>query len=331
LTATRRTEAKFESVARGRGHYESFYVRASHPTEPLGVWIRHTVHKRPGAEPRGSVWFALFSDDGPQASKVTVESSELSVPDGGYIQVGSSSIGPGTLTGSAESSELSPSWELTYADGAPAFHHLPREWMYRAPVPKTKTLSPHPATTFDGEVRVGDRVISVDGWPGMVGHNWGAEHAERWIWTDGLGFHERPDAYFDGAIGRIKIGPLTTPWIANACLALDGKVHRLGGPGRARSTVVNETPAGAQFVLPGDGVRVRGRVGAPPEQFVGWVYADPDGPEHNTVNCSIASMELVVERDGEAPVELRTAYGATYELGMRETDHGVPLQPFGDG
>ena len=64
---------------------------------------------------------------------------------------------------------------------------------------------------------------------------------------------------------------------------------------------------------------------------VGWQYADPDGGGHEVVNCSIASMTLNVERDGRPPRELHTEHGATFELGMRETDHGVPLQPFPDG
>jgi hypothetical protein len=41
-------------------------------------------------------------------------------------------------------------------------------------------------------------------------------------------------------------------------------------------------------------------------------------------------MTLKVERDGAEPVTLTTAGGATYELGMRERDHGVALQPFSD-
>jgi hypothetical protein len=74
-------------------------------------------------------------------------------------------------------------------------------------------------------------------------------------------------------------------------------------------------------------VRVRGSVAAPRKDFVGWVYADPDGSEHNTVNCSIADMRLQVEGSGELVV----AGAAAYELGMRERDHGMPIQPFGDG
>jgi hypothetical protein len=71
-------------------------------------------------------------------------------------------------------------------------------------------------------------------------------------------------------------------------------------------------------------------VSAPHERFVGWVYSDPDGGEHNTVNCSIARMELTVDREGRDPLRLTTATGAAYELGMRETDHGIPIQPFPD-
>ena len=48
------------------------------------------------------------------------------------------------------------------------------------------------------------------------------------------------------------------------------------------------------------------------------------------MNCSIADMRLQVEPDGAAPAELAMA-GAAYELGMRERDHGIPIQPFGDG
>jgi hypothetical protein len=321
----------FPGAARGRGHYESFYLRLSHPTEPLGVWIRHTIHKPPGAGASGSVWFTLFEADRPRASKLTVGPEAVGVPDGGYIRVGESELLPGHARGSAPSDQLSPSWDLTFEDGAPAFRHLARGWMYRAPVPRTKTLSPHPSTTFSGTVAVDGRTIEVDGWRGMVGHNWGAEHAERWIWTNGSGFDGQPDAYIDAAIGRIKVGRVTTPWIANGCLFVEGELHRLGGPGRMRGTVVRETPQGCQLVLPGKKLRVSGRVGAEQSRFVGWEYADPDGGRHNAVNCSIASMTLSVERDGRPPIELHTDFGATFELGMRETDHGVPLQPFRDG
>ena len=111
---------------------------------------------------------------------------------------------------------------------------------------------------------------------------------------------------------------------------LDGQLHRVGGPG-ARGTKVDERPDGCEFTLPGGGMTLRGEVRAPAKDFVGWVYADPDGPEHNTVNCSIAQMRATVEADGVPATELATDHCAAYELGMRETDHGMPIQPFPDG
>ena len=67
------------------------------------------------------------------------------------------------------------------------------------------------------------------------------------------------------------------------------------------------------------------------EDFVGWVYADPDGSEHNAVNCSVADMQLSVSRPGRDPLSLSLSGGAAYELGMRERDHGMAIQPFPDG
>ena len=83
--------------------------------------------------------------------------------------------------------------------------------------------------------------------------------------------------------------------------------------------------------MPGKDVLVHGRVTAPEKDFVGWVYADPKGPEHHTVNCSVADLELTVERPGLPPRRLTLAAGAAYELGMRETNHNIPIQPYPDG
>jgi hypothetical protein len=63
----------------------------------------------------------------------------------------------------------------------------------------------------------------------MVGHNWGSQHAERWIWLHALS--ESGD-WLDAAIGRVRLGPVTTPWVASGAVSLDGVRHALGGPGR---------------------------------------------------------------------------------------------------
>jgi len=325
--------ARFPRVAAKAGHYESFYIKACRPGGGQGIWIRHTVHKRPGAEPNASIWFVLFDReaDGPRATKATVPAAELAAPAESWIRVDGAEIGPGRASGSVATDALTASWELSFAGDAAPCKYLPADWLYGAPLPRTKFVAPFPDARFDGRLEVDGEQVAIAGWPGMIGHNWGTEHAERWVWLEGSGFEDSPGTYFDAGAARIALGPWTTSWIPSGMLVLDGEPHRLGGLGRIRSASVDESPRQCSFVLPGKDVVVRGRVSAPKKNFVGWVYADPDGPEHNTVNCSVADLELTVERPAHPPRRLELPAGAAYELGMRETDHGIPIQPYPDG
>jgi hypothetical protein len=327
--------ARFAEVAAKAGHYESFYLKACAPDGGRGLWIRHTVHKRPGAEARGSIWFTLFdrAAGAPRATKVTVPASGLSVPDGGWIRVADAQIGPGRAEGSLGADGLTASWSLGFGgDNRPA-HYLPADWLYEAPLPRTKFVAPFPDAVFDGTLEVDGETIELAGWPGMIGHNWGTEHAERWIWLEGTGFDDASDTWFDAGAARVKLGRRTSPWVPSGFLSLDGVRHRLGGLGAVRSSRIEETPTGCAFLLPGKDIVVHGRVEAPRESFVGWIYADPSpkGGEHHTVNCSVADLELTVEQPGRPARELKLPGGAAYELGMRETDHGMAIQAFGDG
>ena len=329
-----RTQARFTQVPAKAGHYESLYLKLNRPGGGQGAWIRHTVHKRPGEEPTCALWFVLFDSGaaGPRATKRQFGADELGVAPETYIQVADATLADGRATGRIESTALTAKWDLRFADSHEPFHHLPREFLYRAPLPKTKFLSPYPDATFDGHLELDGQTIEVDGWRGMVGHNWGAEHAERWVWVQGSGFEGRsPEDYFDMAVGRIKVAGRTTPWVGNAMLMLDGRPHRLGGFGHIPSTEVSEQPTRARFELRGKEVKLSGEVEAPPKDFVAWIYADPVGPEHNTLNCSISDLVLDVELDGGPAQRLVVRGAAAYEFGTRDTDHGIPVQPYPDG
>jgi hypothetical protein len=333
--------ARFAGLAAKAGHYESFYVKACSPDGGRGIWIRHTVHKRPGAEPTASIWFTVFdrAAGAPRAAKVTVPASELSVPAGGWVRVGEAEIGPGRAEGSfaldaaPDSSPTRASWSLRFAGDDQPARYLPADWLYAAPLPRTKFVAPFPDAVFDGTVEVDGERFDIAGWPGMIGHNWGTEHAERWIWLEATGFADAPGTWFDAGAARVKLGSRTSPWVPSGFLSLDGVRHRLGGLGQVRAARIEETPTACTFLLPGKDIVVHGRVEAPPEAFVGWIYADPNpkGGEHHTVNCSVADIELTVEQPGRPARVLTLPGGAAYELGMRETTHGLPIQPFSDG
>jgi len=322
--------AVFPAVPTRAGMYESFYLRAVSPDQPVGVWIRHTVHKRPGQRAVGSLWCTVFDAGWPRPLMHKLTGEELTVPAGGWIALGDhASIGPGHSEGSCGDVR----WSLHFTSSEPELRHLSPGWLYRAPLPRTKLTSPAPAACFAGVLELrGQSPIELDGWRGMVGHNWGSEHAERWIWLHVTGMREAPGAWLDVALGRLKIGGRMTPWVANGALSLNGRRLRIGGL-MARRAQAEETVAGCRLRLGGaGGLEVEARVEVPPGSAAGWRYADPDGGEHDVVNCSIAAVELTVQLpDSGSRLALGTAHGGAYELGMRERDHGVPIAPFPDG
>jgi hypothetical protein len=324
----------FPHAAPKSGMYESFYLRAVAPDEPLGVWLRYTVHKRPGQPPRGSLWCTVFdaAAAGPFMHKRTTD--QLTAPVGGWIEIGGDSLlGPGVAVGVCGPAR----WSLHFGGEESQLRHLKQAWLYKAPLPRTKLTSPLPSARFEGSVELPDRTLQLDGWSGMVGHNWGSEHAERWIWLHGVGFQESPSAWIDVALGRVLVAGRLTPWMASGAISLDGRRTRLGGLG-ARGLRVAERATRCTLSLPGeDGLTVEAHVDAPQGAAAGWRYADPDGGEHDVVNCSVAQLALNVRPRGAAATTLHTDHGAAYELGTRtlkgtrEHAHGVTLAPFPDG
>ena len=322
--------AIYPGTPRKAGMYESFYLRAVSPEQPVGVWLRYTVHKRPGMDPRGSLWCTVFDARKGRPFMHKLTSPELSTPAGAWIAIGESKIGPGHAQGSCGEAK----WSLRFQSTEPELRHLPAEWLYKAKLPRTKLTSPAPSAVFAGTLELADgQALGLDGWRGMVGHNWGAEHAERWIWLHGVGFAQDEDAWLDVALGKIKLAGRLTPWVANGALSLGGRRWRIGGLGK-RGLRVQESPEACELRLPGaDGLMIDARVKAPPGSGAGWRYADPQGPEHEVANCSVAAIELDVRLPGsERALRLTTAHGGAYELGMRAGErHGVPIAPFADG
>ncbi|HTB50606.1 MAG TPA: hypothetical protein VK701_06475 [Solirubrobacteraceae bacterium] len=336
---------QFPTAPLAAGMYESFYLRAVSPDEPLGAWIRYTVEKAPGRPARGSLWVTVFDASAAAPFMHKHSSEELAMPADGWIAIGADShFGPtraqgqiqldeatpfDTLSGNARTEQAPGSsgkgdsrqvrWTLDIHPETPELRHFKQPWLYRTPLPRTKLTSPAPAASFDGTIELPDRTLRLDGWRGMVGHNWGSEHAERWIWLHGIDFREDSSAWLDVALGRVLVAGRLTPWIANGAICVDGRRARLGGLG-ARGLRVAESPARCTLTLPcADGSRVEAHVDTPPGSSAGWRYTDPgdDNPAggHQVVNCSVASLALNV-RPREAPARtLHTAHGAAYELG----------------
>lgn len=329
--------ARYAELPAKTGGYESYYLKASAPDGESSVWIRHTVHRRPEGRARGSLWFVLFEHGAarPYAVKQTFDDLAAPGPAGALLATGNAVFGLGEVRGAAEGEGRRAEWELSLSGGADPLLHLP-ERLYTAPLPRTKSLTLLPEAVFDGRVRIADRNIELSEWRGMVGHNWGTQHAEQWVWLYGDRFSEggSPPAegsWLDLVAGRVRAAGLTTPWIANGALQIDGERLQLGGIGRVASTRVRPHVGRCEVLLRGEGVRVRATFEASRDQLVVWRYADPDGSEHHALNSSLADLSLTVERERHGPRRLSTRGRAVYEWGTRYTAHGVPVEPFPDG
>ena len=136
------TAPRWTEVPAGRGHYESYYLRAVSPTEPRGIWIRYTVSVLPGGQATGQLWCTYFDRDRPRPRAVRIDAGAPASGDGAWIRLGDSSFGPAEVTGSARSGDLAASWSLRHRSDEQPLWHLGRDWMYTARLPRTKLLLP---------------------------------------------------------------------------------------------------------------------------------------------------------------------------------------------
>ena len=101
-----------------------------------------------------------------------------SAPVNTWARIGESTIGPAGLHGEC----FEAARQLRFEPRAPVLFTCRAPLLRTSFKPKTKPISPVPFGDFSGSVNFGERRINVEGWHGMIGHNWGSEHAERWIW-----------------------------------------------------------------------------------------------------------------------------------------------------
>jgi hypothetical protein len=225
-------------------------------------------------------------------------------------------------------------WDLTLTGGGAPLRHLRPGLLYRLPVPRTKLEAPVPDGIASGRLVFDAAEVDVVAWRATVGHNWGTEHAERWVWLHAAGFEDEPEAWLELAIARVRVGGALSPWIANGAVSVGDRRFRLGGLGHVTGVRVIAAPGRLEAIVPGERVTIRVAVHADLDQTVGFKYAgvtaDPVRGEREVLHAGLAEVRLGIRRPGRSSAELLTAAGGAYELGGRNFTHGVPLQPYPD-
>jgi hypothetical protein len=309
------------------GRYESWFLSARDAEpgrSPRALWIRHTRHQAASAaEGTAALWCTVFDPQGGAPAAV-----KQSVPD---FRSGTHAAFD-AFRGEARARGRMAEWELAIAGGEVPLRHLRPAALYRLPFPRTKLEAPVPDGIARGQVVLDGALLDVVGWRATVGHNWGREHAERWVWLHAAGFEDEPDAWLELVLARVRVGGALSPWVANGALFHAGQRSRLGGLGHVPGVRVVARPGRLEAIVPGERLEIRVAVHADLDQTACFHYAglgaDPLAGEREVLHAGLASVRLAVRRPGRPSAELATAHGGAFELGSREFTHAVPVQAY---
>ncbi len=304
------------------GHYESWFQRANHPSDPVAFWIRYTIFvPGDGRQAMGELWFILFED-----GEVTARKAELPLADCRFdrktldVRIAESTLDLQRCKGAFEDVR----WSLNYDSPDPPMLMLP-EHLYDGGFPKAKILVGAPMARYHGTLHVGDREIAIDGWVGSQNHNWGSRHTDRYAWGQVAGFDDRPDVFFEAATAWLKFGPLWTPPLTVASVRVgDQLVQRVGVLQALRSKASQDGYAWS-FRSRGDGTRIEATFEANPEDFVALRYLNPPGGHKACLNSKLARCELRVESPQLGAIHTRTQNRAAFELLRDETPPEMTL------
>ncbi len=334
------------------GFYESFFLRANHPTRPLAFWIRYTIFspKNRPQDALGELWAIYFNGETNNHVAVkqevpfrqcTFSSTEL------FVEIDSAQLKPGNLHGHAERSEASPAspeqnsqalpchaerseaslaWDLTYETNAKPLLLLPFK-LYETKLPAAKSLVSAPMATFNGSLTVNGETVEVVDWVGSQNHNWGSKHTDLYAWGQVAGFDSHPQSFLEVATARLKIGPLWTPYMTLLVLRHDGKEFALNSLIQSLRAKGSFEYFSWNFKSETKEIALEGSILAPPEAFVGLNYYNPPGGNKYCLNTKIAFCQLILKdkRTGKEEI-LVTKSRAAFEILTGDRNHGVVIR-----
>jgi hypothetical protein len=300
-----------------RGHYESFYLRANHPSEPLAFWLRYTIFAPNGRpeDAEGELWAVVFHGSKIVSERRAVPMTECVFDRTGFdVRVAGATLDATSLMGQA--GEIA--WDLTYSGDQPPLYLLPPRF-YKGGFPKAKSLVPLPLARFTGSLTAAGRIFSIDGWTGSQNHNWGSRHTDRYAFGQVAGFDGEPDSFLEVATVRTKVGPFWIPQLTPLVLRHRGHEYALTSLGTSRraAATVSATVSGTSwmFASSSSDVAVEGEIRAPAGAFVVLEYRNPPGGIKYCHNTKIAQCSLAfTDKRTGVRTSLGSAHGALFEI-----------------
>jgi hypothetical protein len=318
------------------GHVESWFMKANAPDGGRAFWTRLTILSSPNLAPVAEAWAIAFDRHrGHVAIKSTVafETARFS-KDRFAGEVDGCMLDLDRAKGMLSSGRGSLTWNVSLgAPRAAPIMHLPSRHLYRRGLPPfSKLVTPLSDVRARGSIKVerggADDVDEwdVEGWPAMVGHNWGRGNAELYAWVHCNTFAaDSPkggleDLVFEAISARVRVGPVLSPMATAAFVRYRGRSWdlshlRMLGQNRATISLRRWEMTG------GDGrdLQLVCDVAAETDDIVGLHYPNPT---EQPTKLARARLEIRFP-DGETIVKFSRA--AALEIGTLGTDHGVRM------
>ncbi|MDX5300063.1 MAG: hypothetical protein LPK85_14065 [Gammaproteobacteria bacterium] len=310
-------------LSSARGHYESYFIRANDRLSPRALWLRYTLF-RPANQADaavGELWALYFDARHSDSVAPQVRGVRQAFPlqqcsfdrDRVDMRIGSAAITLGSAQGEASSDQHQFLWDLQWAARDNGLLLLPAE-LYRAPLPKAKSLVLSTHLDISGRLQLDDETLDFEHWTGTLNHNWGSRHTDAYAWGQVCGFDNAPDAFLECASARLRLGRVWSPQLTPVVLRLDGQTHALNGLSTALRNTASYAPWQWRWEAGDDDIRIEGQLHAPSTCFAALHYGNPPGGNKICLNSKIAYCELLVRRKGRSPRRLVSEHGAAFEI-----------------
>ncbi len=310
-----------------KGFYESYFIRANHPSEKRAFWIRYTVFA-PTDEPHknmGELWAIYFDGENIHPAKAEFPIERCKFPNKNfYVELEDNFINSAQAEGRAGDI----SWKLHFGTDEKPLFLLPLHY-YNGSFPKAKAIVSQPFATFKGRLKIGKKSIKIDNWMGSQNHNWGEKHTDYYAWGQVAGFDNSPNTFLELITAKLVLGGIETPFLTILVLRHNGEEYQINS---FKNWFLNK---GAfdyfdwEFECETKTIALKGRIHAAPAAFVGLRYHNPSGGDKNCLNSKIATCELEIKEKTKVgmPQALYSENSCAFEILTNEGEahHGIKI------
>lgn len=309
-----------------KGHYESYFFRANHPTKPLAFWVRYTIFvpKDRQKQSLGELWGIFF--DG-EKSVVSAGKKEFQLAHCQFskerlgIEFPGASASNGQLVGELDAPNQLI-WDLKYkAEHAPML--LLPENLYNAPLPKAKAVIGAPLAIFNGSFKVNGVIHKLDDWVGSENHNWGEKHTDQYAWGQVNGFDGHDNVFLEAISGKVKVGPILSPLFTILVFRVGDKEFLFNKISQAFRAKAHYDFFEWHFKVKNVNSEIEGFIKAPKAHFVALTYYNPPGGDHTCLNSKIATCEITLREKGQPEQKFISQSRAAFEILTDSVAHGL--------